>query len=182
MELLLVLFISTVFAAISTTLYRQYSYTSEWQGYKTLTSSLTNVCDVILGVSLSTLSRAPSLRSILPACVCSSLVFSTEFQSFLTMFLIYSGYKTLNQNMDESFESGIKLAYPREYSLIFEYVYERGLLNVERNFVICLSYQGCANWAMYQKTVLIVFVDVIAEEYYALGFLLLRTLNPCCVG
>jgi hypothetical protein len=41
-ELWLVLIISIVIAAISTTLVGRYSCTSEWQGYKTLTSSLTN--------------------------------------------------------------------------------------------------------------------------------------------
>ena len=60
-ELWLVLIISIVTAAISTTLVGRYSCTSEWQGYKTLTSSLTNVWAVILGVSVS-MPGAPSLR------------------------------------------------------------------------------------------------------------------------
>jgi hypothetical protein len=67
--------------------------------------------------------------------------------------------------MDEFFESGNKLAYLREYSFIFEYTDEMGLSNVERNIVICLSYQGCANRAMYQMNVSILLVDMIAEEY-----------------
>jgi len=60
------------------------------------------------------------------------------------------------------FESGIKLAYPREYNSIFEYVDETGLSNEERNLVICLSYQNCANRAMYQINVSVVLVDMIA--------------------
>ena len=84
--------------------------------------------------------------------------------------------------MDKLFESGIKLAYPREYSFIFENVDERGLSNVERNLVICLSYQNCANRAMYQMNVSDVLVDMIAEKYYAMVILLVRTLKPCCVG
>jgi hypothetical protein len=67
--------------------------------------------------------------------------------------------------MDELFESGIKLAYPREYSFIFEYVDERGLSNLEGNLVICLLYQGCANRAMYQMKLSIVLVNMIAEDY-----------------
>ena len=61
-ELWLVLIISIVIAAISTTLVGRYSCTSEWQGYKTLTSSLSNVWAGILGLSVSTMSS--SLRSL----------------------------------------------------------------------------------------------------------------------
>jgi hypothetical protein len=69
-ELWSVLFISILTAAISTTLVGRYSCTSEWQRYKNLTSSLTNVWAVILGVSVSTMPRAPSLRSLFLAWVC----------------------------------------------------------------------------------------------------------------
>ena len=68
-ELWLVLIISIVMAAISTTLLGRYSCTSEWQKYKTLTSSLTNVWAVIPAVSVSTMPRAPSLRSLFLAWV-----------------------------------------------------------------------------------------------------------------
>ena len=119
-ELWLVLIISIVIAAISSTLVGRYSCTSEWQGYETLTSSFTNLWAVILGVSVSTMPRAPSLRSLFLAWVCFSLVFNTVFQAFLTTFLIDSGYITPIQNMDELFASGIRLAYPQEYSYIFE--------------------------------------------------------------
>jgi hypothetical protein len=61
-ELWLVLIISIVTVAISTTLVGRYSCTSEWKGYKTLTSSLTKVWAVILGVSVSTMPRTPSDR------------------------------------------------------------------------------------------------------------------------
>jgi hypothetical protein len=54
-ELWLVLIMSIVIAAISTTLVGRYSCTSEWQGYKTVTSSLTNLWAVVLGVSVSTI-------------------------------------------------------------------------------------------------------------------------------
>ena len=63
-ELWLVLIISIVIAAISTTLVGRYSCTSEWQGYKSLTSSLTKLWGVFLGVSVSTMPRTPSLRSL----------------------------------------------------------------------------------------------------------------------
>jgi len=113
-ELWLILIISIVIAAISTTLVGQYSCTSEWQGYKALTSSFSNIWAVILGVSVSTMPRTPSLRSLFFAWVCFSLVFSAVFQPFLTTFLIDSGYETLIQNLDELFASGIKLAYSPE--------------------------------------------------------------------
>ena len=61
-ELWLVLMISIVTASISTTLVGRYSCTSEWQGYKTLTSSLTNIWALILGLAGSTMPRAPFLR------------------------------------------------------------------------------------------------------------------------
>jgi len=93
-ELWLVLIISTVNAAISTTLVGRYSCTYEWQGYKTLTSSLTNLWAVIVGVSVSTMPRSTSLRSLFLACVYFSLAFNTVFQAFLTTFLIDSAYET----------------------------------------------------------------------------------------
>jgi hypothetical protein len=68
-ELWLVLILSLVTAAISTTLVGRYSRTSEWQSYKTLTSSLTTVWAVILGVSVSTMPRATSLRLLFLAWV-----------------------------------------------------------------------------------------------------------------
>jgi hypothetical protein len=108
-ELWVVLIVSIVITAIATTHVGRYSCTSEWQRYKTLTSSLTTVWSVILGVSVSTMPRAPSVRSLFLAWVCFSLAFNTVFQAFFTMFLIDSGYKTPIQNMDELFASGIIL-------------------------------------------------------------------------
>jgi len=105
-ELWLILIISIVTAAISITLVGRYSYTSEWQGYKTLSSSLTNIWAIILGVSVSTMPLTPSLPSLFLAWVCFSVSFSTVFQAFLTSFLIDSGYKTPIQSMDELFTSG----------------------------------------------------------------------------
>jgi hypothetical protein len=108
-ELWLVMIISIVIAAISTTLLDRYTCTSEWQGYKTLTSSLMKIWSVILGVSVSTMPRARSLRSFFFAWVCFSVAFSTVFQEFLTTFHIDSGYKTPIKNMDELFAVGMDL-------------------------------------------------------------------------
>jgi len=119
-QLWLVLIISILLVGISITILGRYSCTSEWQVYKTLTSSLTNVLAVILGVAVSTMPRTPSLRSLFLAWVCFSVAFSTVFQAFLTTFLVDSGYKTPIKNMDELFASDMKLAYPPEYSYIFE--------------------------------------------------------------
>jgi hypothetical protein len=124
-ELWLVLIISIVTAAISITLVGRYSCRSEWQVYKTLTSSMTNVGAVILGVSVSTMPRAPSLRSLILAWVCFCVAFSTVFQAFFTPFLIDSRYKTPIRDMEELFVSGIKLAYSDEYNFIFQ----RGEIN-----------------------------------------------------
>jgi len=66
-----------------------------------------------------------------------SLAFSTVFQAFLTTFLINSGYETPIQSTDELFDSGIKLAYPHEYSFIFEYCDETEASKVQRNIVNC---------------------------------------------
>ena len=168
-ELWLVLIISIVTAAISNTLVGRYSCTSEWQGYKTLTSSLINVWAVILGVSVSMMPRTPSLRSLFLAWVCFSLAFSTVFQAFLTMFLIDSGYKTPIQNMEELFASGIKLAYTPGHNFIFENGDETEKSIVQRNRVNCPSFQVCENWAKYQKNVSILVVDKAAEDNYAGG-------------
>jgi hypothetical protein len=166
LELWIVLIISIVIAAISITLVGRYSCTSYCHGYKTLTSSLTNIWAVILGVPVSTLPRTPSLRSLFFAWVCFSLAFSTVFQAFLTTFLIDSGYKIPIQYMDELFASGIKLAYPQGNKVVGD---ETEVSNVERNRVYCPTYWDCLNWAKYQKNVSIVVSDMMAEENYATG-------------
>ena len=139
-ELWLVMFTSIVIAAISTTLVGRYSCTPEWQMYKTLTSSATNVWAVILGVPVSTMPRTPSLRSLFIGWVCFSVAFSTVLQALLTTFLIESEYKTPIQNVDELFASGIKLAYPQGCSFIFKGGDGTELSKVERNRANCPSY------------------------------------------
>ena len=177
-ELWLVLIISIVITAISTTLVGRYSCTLEWQGYKTLTSSLTILWAVILGVSVSTMPRAPSLRLLFLAWVCFSLAFSTVFQAFLTTFLIDSGYKTPIQNMDELLASGIKFVYSLNYHYIFENDDETGFLNVKGNVADCSSYPTCFLSAMYNKNASVLLNDIDAEGKYADGTLLDENSKP----
>jgi hypothetical protein len=82
-----------------------------------------------------------------------SVAFNTVFQAFLTTFLIDSGYKTPIQNMDELFASGLKLAYPSSTSFIFESGDETDASNVQRNAVICLSFEDCIDWVHYHKNI-----------------------------
>jgi len=168
-ELWIILIISIVFAAISTTVFGQYSCTSELQVYKTLLSSLTNVWAVILGVSVSTMPRTPSLRSLFLAWVCFSLAFSTVFQAFLTSFLTDTGYKPPIQNMDELLASGIKLAYIPEYDSFIQIGDETKVSKIRRNLVSCPSYKVCSEWARYHKNISILFFDSNAEFLYATG-------------
>ena len=169
-ELWLVLIISIVIAAIPTTLVGRHSCTSEWQGYKTLTSSLINVLAVILGVSVSTMPRSPSLRWLFLAWVCFSVAFSTVFQAFLTTILIDSGYNTLIQNMDELLASCIKLAYPLEHSTLVDKSENKEESEAKRNHMQYPSFCICVNWARYQKNVSILLADMVAEEYNDLGY------------
>jgi hypothetical protein len=168
-ELWIVLIISIVFAAISTTLFGKYSWTSEWQGYKRLTSSLTNVWAVILGVTVSRMPRTPSLRSLFLAWVCFSVAFSTVFQAFFTTYLIDSGYKTPIENMDELFASGIMLSYIPDFSFIFDIGDEREVFNIRRFLANCSSILVCVDWAKYQKNISIILAELTAEYYYAIG-------------
>jgi hypothetical protein len=168
-ELWLVLIVSIVIVAISIKLVGLYSWTSEWQGYKTLTGALTNVWSVTLGVAVSKMPRTPSLRSLFFAWVCFSVAFSTVFQAFLTTFLIDSGYKTPIQNMDELFASGIKLAYLPNYRPIFDNGDEIEASKVLRNSVYCPSFEVCISWAKYQKNVSFLMSDLFVEHYYSNG-------------
>jgi hypothetical protein len=178
MELWLVLIISIVFAAISTTFVARYSCTSEWQRYKTVTNSLTNVWAVILGVTVSTMPRAPSLRSLFLAWVCFSIAFSTVFQAFLTMFLIDSGYKTPIQNKEELLDSGIKLAYQKQHEFIFEKGDETEASKVRSNHLNCPLFEVCMEWAKYQKNVSVLLVDTDAEINYANGIFISENSEP----
>ena len=169
LELWLVLTISIVTATISTTLIGRYCCTSELQVYKTLTSSLTNIWAVILGVSVSTMPRTPSLRSLFLAWVCFSVAFSTVFQAFLTTFLIDSGYKTPIQNMDELFDSGIKLAYPLGFGFLVEKDDDTGVSDIQKNYFKCKSLVICLNWVKYHKNASFLLADMKAEDYYDNG-------------
>jgi hypothetical protein len=168
-ELWLVLIISILIVAILITLVGRYTCVSEWQGYKALASTLTNVWAVILGVRVSTKPRALSLRSLFIAWVCFSLAFGTVIQVSLTKFLIDSGYKTPIQNMDELFASGIKLAYQPEYNFIFENGDETEASNVQINRANCPSFELCVDWAKYQKNVSLFLIDIAAEKNFAAG-------------
>jgi len=148
-ELWLILIISIVIATASTTLVGRYSLTLEWQGYKSLSSSLTNIWAVMLGVSVSTM----PLFSLFLSWVCFSVAFCTVFHSFLTSFLIDSLYKTPIQNIDELFASVIKLAYPPAYSYFFERGDETELTKLQRNIANCHSYKVCVVWAKCKKFV-----------------------------
>jgi HKD family nuclease len=66
--------------------------------------------------------------------------------------------------MDELFTSGIKLAYPPEYSFIFENGDETELSTVQKNLANCQSFGICVDWAMYQKNVSLLLVDKVAED------------------
>jgi hypothetical protein len=85
-ELWIVLIISIVFAVISTTLIGRYSYTPEWQSYKTLKSSFTYLWAVTLGVGVSTIPRTPSLRSLFISWVCFLWLSPQCFRHFLLRF------------------------------------------------------------------------------------------------
>jgi hypothetical protein len=152
-ELWLILIISIVTAAISTTLIGRYSCTPEWQSYKTLKSSFTHLWAVILGVSVSMMPRTPSLRSLFLSWLCFSVAFTTVFQAFLTSFLTDSGYKTPIRNMDELFASGIKFGYNPEYHNLYQFGDETEVSNIYRNHVNCQSYWNCIAWAIYNKNV-----------------------------
>jgi len=180
-ELWLVLMVSILIVAILSTIVGRYSYTSEWQSYKTLTSSLTNVWAVILGVAVSTTPRAPSLRSLFLAWLWFSLVFSTVFQAFLTTFLIDPGYEPPIQNIDELFASGIKLAYDPGFTFIVEVGEETEKSNIQKNGVNCSSYLDCLDWAMYYKNVSIMLFDIEFEIRNAIdGYLGVKSKPLLC--
>jgi hypothetical protein len=181
-ELWLVLIISIVIAAISVTLVGRYSCTSEWQGYKTLRSSLTNVWAVILGVAVSKMPRKPSLRSLFLSWVCFSMAFSTVFQAFLTTFLVDSGYKKPIQNKDELYESGIKLQYPPDFNFIFENDKETEVSKVKEKSANCQSYSDCIDWAKYHRNVAILYSDLEMKIYFAGGSMFGENSEPLLCG
>jgi hypothetical protein len=168
-ELWLILIISIVVALISTTLIGRYSCTPEWQSYKTLTSAFTHLWAVILGVSVSTMPRTPSLRSLFISWVCFSVAFNTVFQAFLTSFLTNSGYKTPIHNMDELFASGMKFAYHPQLETYYNIGDETEVSNIYRKLVNCPTYSDCTDWARYNNNVSILLFEEDAEMLYSLG-------------
>jgi hypothetical protein len=134
-----------------------------------MTSSLTNLWSVILGVAVPTMPRTPSLPSLFFTWVCFSLSFSTVFQAFLKRFLTDSGYKTPIKNKDELLNNGNKLSYHQEDSFIFYGGDETEESNILRNRLNCPSIEICVDWAKYQKNVSILFSDSFAVSNYANG-------------
>jgi hypothetical protein len=104
------------------------------------------------------------------------------FQVFLTKFLIDSGYKTPIQNMDELYDSGIKLAYPRYYSFILETGDETDRSKVHRNLANCPSFWDCLEWTTYHKNVSFLVHDIEAEILYALGDFISEDSKPLLCG
>jgi len=177
-ELWLVLIISIVTVAISTTIVARYSCTSEWPEYKSLKNSFTNIWAVILGLSVSKMPRNMSLSSLFLAWVCFSLAFRTVFKAFLTTFLTDSGYKTPIKNLDELFASGIKPAYPLPFNSIFEISDGTESFQIHTHHVNCASEEVCFAWAKYHKNASILLMDKIAEELYASGDLVGENSEP----
>jgi len=175
-EVWLVLIISIVIVAISITLVGRYSCTSEWQVYKTLTSSLTNVWAVILGVAVSTMPRAPSLRSLFLAWMCFSVAFSTVFQAFLKTFLVGSSYKTPIRNKELLHKSGSKLYYILDVDS--EILNASELSKLEGKFTNCPSYRECMMWAKNHKNVSILLSDLDMELFYTYGYMLDENHKP----
>jgi hypothetical protein len=110
------------------------------------------------------------------------VAFNTVFQAFLTTFLLDSGYKTLIQNMDELFASGLTLAYFPSTSFIFDSGDETDASKVQRNVVICPSYDDCINWVHYHKNISILMPDDNVEESFALGDYLGENSKPFLCG
>ena len=71
--------------------------------------------------------------------------------------------------MDELFASGMKLSFPQYFSYIFENGDETEASKVLTNLADCPSYEGCMEWAMYQKNVSLIMEDIYAEYLYATG-------------
>jgi hypothetical protein len=71
--------------------------------------------------------------------------------------------------VDELFASGIKLAYPPEYSFIVENGDETEVSNVQRNGVNCSSRDACIRWAIHHKSASVLFNDLLAGLMYAAG-------------
>jgi hypothetical protein len=162
-KLWVILIISIVTVAISTALVGRYSRTSEWQRYKTVANTLTDVWAVILGVGVPTMPRTPSVRSLFLAWVCFSIAFNTVFQAFLTTFLIDSGYKPPIESMDQLFSSGMKLVYPAGMTADLEYGNGTEVSNIRRNKANCPSQHICFNWALFQHNVSFFASDFIVE-------------------
>jgi hypothetical protein len=177
-ELWLVLIISIVIAAISTTLVARYNCTSGWQWYKALTSSLMKIWSVILLVSVSTVPHAPTLSSFFFAWVCFSVAFSTVFQIFLTNFLIDSGYKTPIKNMNELFAIGLKLAILPEFNFVLENVDETEISKVQRNRVNFHIYDDGLDWANHRKNTVIFVGNLNVEFWYAVGECVIGNSKP----
>jgi hypothetical protein len=110
------------------------------------------------------------------------MAFNTGFQTYLTTYLVDSGYITPIQNMDELFASGIKLAYPPEYNFIFENGDETEVSQVQRNRVNCPWLEVCVDWAKNHRNASILVPDVIAKAHYFTGDFLAPTLNPWYAG
>jgi hypothetical protein len=178
-ELWLVLIISIVVAAISTTILARYSCTSEWQLYKTLSSSLTNIWSVILGVAVSTMPRAPSLRLLFLSWVCFSLAFSTVFQAFLTTFLVDPGYKKPIENIDELLASGMLLSYDHKFHFLFTNDDVIGTHLQRQCAGIVPVYIGL-DWAVHHKNTSVFVVDLDLEIMYLIIERLRESYEPLC--
>jgi len=103
------------------------------------------------------------------AWVCFSVAFTAVFQAFLTTLLTESGYKITIRSTDALLATGIGLAYPEDYSAIFEKLDGTESLQFQRNHMSCPSFDVCVDRAKYHKNMSIILLDKFAEVNYALG-------------
>ena len=80
--------------------------------------------------------------------------------------------------MDELFASDIKFAYPPEFGIYIETLYETEASKLYRHHVNCPSSVICVEWAINQKNVSVVFLDILAEINYAVGYFIGENSRP----
>jgi hypothetical protein len=163
----------SLFLAIITVVYiskfGQKFHLTEFRVYRDINSVTTNITAISLGMSVATKPRTSPLRVFFFFWVCHSLAVNTVFQTYLTSFLIDTGYEEPIRNVAEMLNAGMKFGFPRSYKIFFNESSDTVGSAILRKMVLCPDEGICMKWASQYRNISTLRSEFAAEYSNSIG-------------
>jgi hypothetical protein len=142
---------------------------NESRAYRDIDNVTTNITAISLGMSVATKPRTSPLRVFFFFWVCHSLAINTVFQTFLTSFLIDTGYEEPIRNVAEMLNAGMKFGFPRSYKIFFNDSSDTVGSAILRKMVLCPDEGICMKWASQYRNISTLRSEFSAEYSNSIG-------------